>query len=52
MCILKNNSMKKIVVLTGAGMSVESGLSTFRDADLIIKMLLDCRVVLYMYSFK
>ena len=24
---------KKIVVLTGAGMSVESGLSTFRDAD-------------------
>ena len=33
MCILKNNSMKKIVVLTGAGMSVESGLSTFRDAD-------------------
>lgn len=26
-------NMKKIVVLTGAGMSVESGLSTFRDAD-------------------
>lgn len=25
--------MEKIVVLTGAGMSVESGLSTFRDAD-------------------
>ena len=25
--------MKKIVVLTGAGMSVESGLTTFRDAD-------------------
>ena len=24
---------KKLVVLTGAGMSVESGLSTFRDAD-------------------
>ena len=24
---------KKIVVLTGAGMSVESGLKTFRDAD-------------------
>lgn len=23
---------KKIVVLTGAGMSVESGLTTFRDA--------------------
>ena len=26
-------TMKKIVVLTGAGMSAESGLSTFRDAD-------------------
>lgn len=26
-------SKKKIVVLTGAGMSAESGLSTFRDAD-------------------
>ena len=25
--------MKKVVVLTGAGMSVESGLKTFRDAD-------------------
>ncbi len=25
--------MKKIVLLTGAGMSVESGLKTFRDAD-------------------
>ncbi len=25
--------MKKIVVLTGAGMSAESGFSTFRDAD-------------------
>ncbi len=25
--------MKKLFVLTGAGMSVESGLSTFRDAD-------------------
>ena len=25
--------MKKIVVLTGAGMSVESGLKTFRDYD-------------------
>ena len=24
--------MKKIVVLTGAGMSAESGISTFRDA--------------------
>lgn len=26
------NSMKKIVVLTGAGMSAESGISTFRDS--------------------
>jgi NAD-dependent deacetylase len=26
-------TMKKIVVLTGAGMSAESGLKTFRDAD-------------------
>ena len=25
--------MKKIVISTGAGMSAESGLSTFRDAD-------------------
>ncbi len=25
--------MKKVVILTGAGMSVESGLKTFRDAD-------------------
>lgn len=25
--------MKKVVVLTGAGMSAESGISTFRDAD-------------------
>ena len=25
--------MKKVVVLTGAGMSAESGLKTFRDAD-------------------
>ena len=24
---------KRLVVLTGAGMSAESGLSTFRDAD-------------------
>ena len=30
---LKVENMKKIVVLTGAGMSAESGLSTFRDAD-------------------
>ncbi len=30
---IKNNRiMKKLVVLTGAGMSAESGLSTFRDA--------------------
>jgi len=28
----KTNGMKKIVVLTGAGMSVESGFSTFRGA--------------------
>ena len=26
-------SMKKIVVLTGAGISAESGLKTFRDSD-------------------
>ena len=25
--------MKKIVVLTGAGISAESGISTFRDSD-------------------
>jgi len=25
--------MKKIVVLTGAGISAESGIKTFRDAD-------------------
>ena len=25
--------MKRIVVLTGAGMSAESGINTFRDAD-------------------
>ncbi|NOQ91683.1 MAG: NAD-dependent deacylase, partial [Flavobacteriaceae bacterium] len=25
--------MKKIVILTGAGMSAESGLQTFRDAN-------------------
>lgn len=29
---VKNERMKKIVVLTGAGISAESGLSTFRDA--------------------
>lgn len=32
MWILNLSNMKKIVVLTGAGMSAESGLSTFRDA--------------------
>ena len=30
---MSNRQMKKVVVLTGAGMSVESGLKTFRDAD-------------------
>ena len=25
--------MKNLVVLTGAGMSAESGISTFRDSD-------------------
>jgi len=30
---MKNEQMKHIVVLTGAGMSAESGLKTFRDAD-------------------
>ena len=25
--------MKKLVIFTGAGMSADSGLSTFRDAD-------------------
>lgn len=29
-CSLKENIMKRIVILTGAGMSVESGLGTFR----------------------
>jgi NAD-dependent deacetylase len=27
-----HKTMKKLVVLTGAGMSAESGLSTFRDS--------------------
>ena len=27
------NKMKKLVILTGAGMSAESGISTFRDSD-------------------
>ena len=30
--LLKSFAMKQIVVLTGAGMSAESGISTFRDA--------------------
>src|ERR1700757_3601331 len=30
---LRDNTMKKIVVLTGAGISAESGLKTFRDSD-------------------
>jgi len=29
----KTKKMKKIVVLTGAGISAESGLKTFRDSD-------------------
>jgi NAD-dependent deacetylase len=29
----KNHQMKKIVVLTGAGVSAESGIRTFRDSD-------------------
>lgn len=32
LCIVNDLDMKKIVILTGAGMSTESGLSTFRDA--------------------
>ena len=31
--IAKEKKMKKIVVLTGAGISAESGIKTFRDAD-------------------
>ena len=30
--IMKDGIMKKIVFLTGAGMSAESGISTFRDS--------------------
>lgn len=33
MCYNMCDDMKKIVVLTGAGMSAESGMKTFRDAD-------------------
>jgi len=32
-CCLIDLSMKKLVVLTGAGMSQESGIRTFRDSD-------------------
>lgn len=34
MCLVKRGGleMKNLVVLTGAGMSAESGISTFRDA--------------------
>ena len=31
--MVMSQGKKKLVVLTGAGMSAESGLSTFRDAD-------------------
>ena len=31
--LLYSSTMKKIVVLTGAGVSAESGINTFRDAD-------------------
>lgn len=31
--LAKNNILKKLVVLTGAGISAESGLKTFRDSD-------------------
>ena len=31
--LTKNNILKKLVVLTGAGISAESGLKTFRDSD-------------------
>ena len=31
--LVNYNGMKKIVVLTGAGISAESGLKTFRDSD-------------------
>lgn len=33
LAIFIENKMKKIVVLTGAGISAESGIRTFRDAD-------------------
>src|ERR1700753_1563646 len=32
-CILHPMKKKKLVVLTGAGISAESGLRTFRDSD-------------------
>lgn len=31
--ITKSNAMKRIIILTGAGMSAESGISTFRDSN-------------------
>lgn len=31
--VLKNKKIKNIVVLTGAGISAESGIKTFRDAN-------------------
>ena len=33
LCLMNRINMKKIVVLTGAGISAESGLKTFRDTD-------------------
>ena len=33
LCILNKRFMKKLVFLTGAGMSVESGFKTFRGND-------------------
>jgi NAD-dependent deacetylase len=33
LCDLNSSKMKKIAVLTGAGISAESGISTFRDAN-------------------
>lgn len=31
--MINNNEMKKVVFLTGAGMSVDSGFKTFRGSD-------------------
>ena len=33
LCIVNSKIMKKLVFLTGAGMSVESGFKTFRGND-------------------